>query len=218
MLSCFANLEVFKATQLGKFLSILSQVPLCIDSSNFSVIEAGLKCCQGKCIVNSISLKEGETDFLHKAACVKRYGAAVVVMAFDEQGQVLSLSFYWYAVLNGLYMIVLLHWIHSYSPKHPHLCALCAIIKATDTDRKVEICTRAYQLLLTKVGFKPNDIIFDPNILTIGTGIDEHSEYAINFIKATELIKVMSSEKSQLPLAFMTFISGQINRDHNQAN
>eukprot|EP00066_Takifugu_rubripes_P009769 XP_003977029.1 PREDICTED: LOW QUALITY PROTEIN: methionine synthase [Takifugu rubripes] len=125
----------------------IARVPLCIDSSNFSVIEAGLKCCQGKCIVNSISLKEGETDFLNKAACVKRYGAAVVVMAFDEQGQ------------------------------------------ATDTDRKVEICTRAYQLLLTKVGFKPNDIIFDPNILTIGTGIDEHSEYAINFIKATELIK-----------------------------
>lgn len=79
-------------------MSILSQVPLCIDSSNFSVIEAGLKCCQGKCIVNSISLKEGETDFLHKAACVKRYGAAVVVMAFDEQGQVLSL--YWYAVFQ----------------------------------------------------------------------------------------------------------------------
>ncbi|CAF94368.1 unnamed protein product, partial [Tetraodon nigroviridis] len=123
------------------------QVPLCIDSSNFSVIEAGLKCCQGKCIVNSISLKEGESDFLDKAASVKRYGAAVVVMAFDEHGQVLN------------------------------------------TDRKVEICTRAYQLLLTKVGFKPNDIIFDPNILTIGTGIEEHSEYAINFIKATKLIK-----------------------------
>lgn len=112
-------------------------------------------------------------------------------------------------------MIALLYWIHSYLPKHPRLCA---IIKATDTDRKVEICTRAYQLLLTKVGFKPNDIIFDPNILTIGTGIDEHSEYAINFIKATERIKVMSSEKSQLWLVFMTFISGQINWDRNQAN
>lgn len=112
-------------------------------------------------------------------------------------------------------MIALLYWIHSYSPKHSRLCS---IIKATDTDRKVKICTRAYQLLLTKVGFKPNDIIFDPNILTIGTGIDEHSEYAINFIKATELIKVMSSEKSQLRLDFMTFILGQINWDHNQAN
>lgn len=79
--------------------------------------------------------------------------------------------------------------IHSYW--HGNLSS-CAIIKATDTDRKVEICTRAYQLLLTKVGFKPNDIIFDPNILTIGTGIEEHSEYAINFIKATQLIKVMN--------------------------
>lgn len=87
---------------------------------------------------------------------------------------------------------------------------MCAIIKATDTDRKVEICTRAYQLLLTKVGFKPNDIIFDPNILTIGTGIEEHSEYAINFIKATELIKVLNNEKLQLELAFMTLISRQL--------
>ncbi|XP_014328561.1 methionine synthase [Xiphophorus maculatus] len=125
----------------------IARVPLCIDSSNFSVIEAGLKCCQGKCVVNSISLKEGEQDFLLRAATVKRYGAAVVVMAFDEEGQ------------------------------------------ATDTERKVEICTRAYNLLVSKVGFDPNDIIFDPNILTIGTGMEEHSDYAVNFIRATKLIK-----------------------------
>ncbi|XP_053722568.1 methionine synthase [Synchiropus splendidus] len=125
----------------------IARVPLCIDSSNFSVIEAGLKCCQGKCIVNSISLKEGELEFLQRAATVKRYGAAVVVMAFDEEGQ------------------------------------------ATDTDRKVEICSRAYWLLVNKVGFDPNDIIFDPNILTIGTGMEEHNEYAVNFICATKLIK-----------------------------
>ncbi|XP_069024617.1 methionine synthase isoform X1 [Embiotoca jacksoni] len=125
----------------------IARVPLCIDSSNFSVIEAGLKCCQGKCIVNSISLKEGEPEFLHRAATVKRYGAAVVVMAFDEEGQ------------------------------------------ATDTERKVEICSRAYKLLVSKVGFDPNDIIFDPNILTIGTGMEEHNEYAVHFISATRLIK-----------------------------
>uniref|UniRef100_A0A3Q3JA11 Methionine synthase n=1 Tax=Monopterus albus TaxID=43700 RepID=A0A3Q3JA11_MONAL len=125
----------------------IARVPLCIDSSNFSVIEAGLKCCQGKCIVNSVSLKEGEEEFLLRAATVKRYGAAVVVMAFDEEGQ------------------------------------------ATDTNRKVEICSRAYNLLVSKVGFDPNDIIFDPNILTIGTGMEEHNDYAINFIKATKLIK-----------------------------
>ncbi|XP_020493877.2 methionine synthase [Labrus bergylta] len=125
----------------------IARVPLCIDSSNFAVIEAGLKCCQGKCVVNSISLKEGEDDFLQKATTIKRYGAAVVIMAFDETGQ------------------------------------------ATDTQRKVEICTRAYNLLTDTVGFDPNDIIFDPNILTIGTGMEEHNEYAINFIGATKLIK-----------------------------
>ncbi|XP_038159870.1 methionine synthase [Cyprinodon tularosa] len=125
----------------------VARVPLCIDSSNFSVIEAGLKCCQGKCIVNSISLKEGEQDFLLRAAAVRRYGAAVVVMAFDEEGQ------------------------------------------ATGTERKVEICTRAYELLVSKVGFDPNDIIFDPNILTIGTGMEEHNDYAVSFIRATRLIK-----------------------------
>uniref|UniRef100_A0AAQ6IV05 Methionine synthase n=1 Tax=Anabas testudineus TaxID=64144 RepID=A0AAQ6IV05_ANATE len=141
------------ATAMTRFCNLIAsepdiaRVPLCIDSSNFSVIEAGLKCCQGKCIVNSISLKEGEEEFLLRAATVKRYGAAVVVMAFDEEGQ------------------------------------------ATDTDRKVEICTRAYKLLVNKVGFNPNDIIFDPNILTIGTGMEEHNEYAVNFMRATKLIK-----------------------------
>ncbi|XP_047465055.1 methionine synthase isoform X2 [Mugil cephalus] len=140
-------------TAMARFCNLIAsepdiaRVPLCIDSSNFSVIEAGLKCCQGKCIVNSISLKEGEQEFLLRAATVKRYGAAVVVMAFDEKGQ------------------------------------------ATDTDRKVEICTRAYKLLVNKVGFNPNDIIFDPNVLTIGTGMEEHNDYAVNFIKATKLIK-----------------------------
>ncbi|KAM3859881.1 methionine synthase [Diretmus argenteus] len=125
----------------------IARVPVCVDSSNFSVIEAGLKCCQGKCIVNSISLKEGEEEFLNRATTVRRYGAAVVVMAFDEEGQ------------------------------------------ATDAERKVEICTRAYKLLVNKVGFDPNDIIFDPNILTIGTGMEEHNEYATHFIRATKLIK-----------------------------
>ncbi|XP_068162128.1 methionine synthase isoform X2 [Antennarius striatus] len=140
-------------TAMARFCNLIgsepdiARVPLCIDSSNFSVIEAGLKCCQGKCIVNSISLKEGEQDFLSRAATVKRFGAAVVVMAFDEEGQ------------------------------------------ATEIDRKVEICTRAYDLLVTRVGFDPNNIIFDPNILTIGTGMEEHNNYAVNFIKATRRIK-----------------------------
>ncbi|XP_057364717.1 methionine synthase-like [Daphnia carinata] len=125
----------------------ISKVPLCIDSSNFKVIEAGLKCCQGKCIVNSISLKEGEADFMLKAKIVKKFGAAVVVMAFDELGQ------------------------------------------AADADRKVEICVRSFKLLVDKVGFNPNDIIFDPNILTIATGIEEHNTYGIDFIEACRRIK-----------------------------
>ncbi|XP_022408818.1 methionine synthase isoform X1 [Delphinapterus leucas] len=125
----------------------IAKVPLCIDSSNFAVIEAGLKCCQGKCIVNSISLKEGEDDFLEKARKIQKFGAAVVVMAFDEEGQ------------------------------------------ATETDTKIRVCTRAYHLLLKKLAFNPNDIIFDPNILTIGTGMEEHNLYAVNFINATKVIK-----------------------------
>ncbi|XP_073483730.1 methionine synthase isoform X1 [Aquarana catesbeiana] len=125
----------------------IAKVPLCIDSSNFEVIEAGLKCCQGKCIVNSISLKEGEEDFLTKAKKIKQFGAAMVIMAFDEVGQ------------------------------------------ATDTESKVRICTRAYNLLVNKLNLNPNDIIFDPNILTIGTGMEEHDNYAMNFIEATKIIK-----------------------------
>nr|KAG5714516.1 hypothetical protein BaRGS_006962 [Batillaria attramentaria] len=125
----------------------VARVPLCIDSSNFAVIEAGLRCCQGKCIVNSISLKEGEADFLHKASIIQQFGAAVVVMAFDEEGQ------------------------------------------ATDAQRKVEICTRSYRLLVDKLNFNPNDIIFDPNILTIATGMEEHNTYGISFIEATKIIK-----------------------------
>ncbi|XP_064564540.1 methionine synthase isoform X6 [Zonotrichia leucophrys gambelii] len=140
-------------TAMTRFCNLISsepdiaKVPLCIDSSNFSVIEAGLKCCQGKCIVNSISLKEGEEDFLEKARKIKLYGAAVVVMAFDEVGQ------------------------------------------ATETETKIAVCSRAYHLLVEKVHFNPNDIIFDPNILTIGTGMEEHNLYAINFINATKTIK-----------------------------
>ncbi|EDO35691.1 predicted protein [Nematostella vectensis] len=131
-----------KLIKNGKF-----QVPLCIDSSNFDVIEAGLKCAQGKCIVNSISLKNGEEDFLDKARIIKRYGAAVVVMAFDEQGQ------------------------------------------AADCERKVEICTRSYNLLVKEAHFEPNDIIFDPNILTVATGMEEHNNYGKYFIQATRIIK-----------------------------
>ncbi|XP_033734273.1 methionine synthase-like [Pecten maximus] len=125
----------------------ISKVPLCIDSSNFAVVEAGLKCAQGKCIVNSISLKEGEQDFIEKAKKVKRYGAVVVIMAFDEEGQ------------------------------------------ATDSQRKFQICKRSYDILVNKVKFNRNDIIFDPNILTIATGIEEHNTYGISFIEATEAIK-----------------------------
>jgi len=125
----------------------IARVPIMIDSSKWSVIEAGLKCVQGKPIVNSISLKEGEEQFLSVARLCRRYGAAVVVMAFDEQGQ------------------------------------------ATETDHKFAICQRAYRLLTEKVGMPPQDIIFDPNILTVATGIEEHNRYAINFIEATRLIK-----------------------------
>ncbi len=125
----------------------IARVPVMIDSSKFSVIEAGLKCVQGKSIVNSISLKEGDHKFLEQARLVKRYGAAVVVMAFDEEGQ------------------------------------------AVTTDRKVAICERAYQLLTEEVGFAPSDIIFDTNILTVGTGIEEHNNYAVAFIEAVGELK-----------------------------
>ncbi len=125
----------------------ISSVPVMIDSSKWEVLEAGLQNTQGKSIVNSISLKDGEELFLERAATIRRYGAAVVVMAFDEQGQ------------------------------------------ATEIDEKVRICKRAYDLLVNKAGFPPEDIIFDPNILTVATGIEEHNNYAINFIEATRQIK-----------------------------
>jgi len=125
----------------------IARVPIMVDSSKWSVIEAGLKCVQGKSVVNSISLKEGEADFLHKAMLVRRYGAACVVMAFDETGQ------------------------------------------ADTVERKVSICQRAYKLLVETAGFDPSDIIFDPNILAIATGLEEHNRYAINFIEATKIIK-----------------------------
>ncbi len=125
----------------------ISRVPLMIDSSKWNVIEAGLKCVQGKAIVNSISMKEGEALFLEQAKKVQRYGAAVVVMAFDEKGQ------------------------------------------ADTKDRKVEICTRAYKLLTEQIGFAPEDIIFDPNIFAVATGIEEHNNYGVDFIEATREIK-----------------------------
>ncbi len=125
----------------------IARVPVMIDSSKWSVIEAGLRCVQGKPIVNSISLKEGEAAFKEQAKLVRRYGAAVVVMAFDEKGQ------------------------------------------ADTLERKIEICRRAYGLLTNEVGFPPQDIIFDPNILTVATGIEEHNAYAMSFIEATRWIK-----------------------------
>lgn len=125
----------------------ICKVPIMIDSSKWSVIEAGLKRVQGKAIVNSISLKEGEAKFIEHAKLVKKYGAAVIVMAFDENGQ------------------------------------------ADNYERRIEICSRAYKILTEKVNFKPEDIIFDPNILTVATGMEEHNNYAIDFIRAVEWIK-----------------------------
>ena len=125
----------------------ISRVPLMIDSSKWNVIQAGLKCCQGKVIVNSISLKEGEEQFLEHAKQVRRFGAAVVVMAFDEVGQ------------------------------------------ADTKERKIEICKRAYDILVNQVGFPPEDIIFDPNIFAVATGLEEHNEYGKAFIEATEVIR-----------------------------
>ena len=141
------------AAAMTRFLRLIagerdiSKVPVMLDSSKWDVIEAGLKCLQGKGIVNSISLKDGEPEFLRKARLVRQYGAAAVVMAFDESGQ------------------------------------------AVDADHKVAICRRAYELLTRQVGFPPEDIIFDPNILTVATGMEEHNRYALNFIEATRRIK-----------------------------
>jgi 5-methyltetrahydrofolate--homocysteine methyltransferase len=139
--------------EMTRFLNLVSddpdvnKVPVMVDSSKFSVIEAGLKCLAGKGVVNSISLKEGEEKFLEQARTIRKYGAAIVVMAFDEEGQ------------------------------------------ATDRDRKVAICRRAYQLLTEKAGVPPEDIIFDVNILTVGTGMEEHANYAVEFIEAVREVK-----------------------------
>ncbi len=138
---------------MTRFLNLIAsepdicKVPVMVDSSKWEVIEAGLKCLQGKGIVNSISLKEGEEKFLKQAKLVRHYGAAVVVMAFDERGQ------------------------------------------ADSFERRIAVCQRAYDLLVQKVGFPPQDIIFDPNVLTVGTGMEEHANYAVDFIRATRWIK-----------------------------
>ena len=124
----------------------ISRVPVMIDSSRWSIIEAGLKRVQGKAVVNSISLKEGEEEFVRQARLLKRYGAAVIVMAFDERGQ------------------------------------------ADTKERKVEICKRAYKILTEEVGFPPEDIIFDPNVFAIATGIEEHDNYGVDFIEAVREI------------------------------
>ena len=125
----------------------IAKIPIMIDSSKFEIIEAGLKCVQGKCIVNSISMKEGEEKFIEQAIICQSYGASVIVMAFDEQGQ------------------------------------------ADTLERRVNICERAYKILTEQVGFAPQDIIFDPNIFAIATGIEEHNNYAVDFIEATRIIK-----------------------------
>jgi len=141
------------AEEMTTFLNLvasepdIARVPVMIDSSKWEVILAGLKCVQGKCIVNSISLKEGEEAFVEHARTVKQYGAAVIVMAFDEKGQ------------------------------------------ADTYERKIEVCERAYRILTEKVGFRPQDIIFDPNVLAVATGIEEHNNYAVDFIKATGWIR-----------------------------
>ncbi len=149
-------------TEMCNFINLMmsdpdiAKVPLMIDSSDWEVIRASLKCAQGKCIVNSISLKEGEEVFLNHASEIKRLGAAVVVMAFDEEGQ------------------------------------------ATTYERRIAICQRAYNLLVEQVGFNPSDIIFDPNVLAVATGMDEHSLYALDFIRATKWIR------SNLPYAHVS--------------
>src|SRR6478736_6298839 len=144
---------------MSTFLNLLqsepdiAKIPVMIDSSKFEIIQAGLKCVQGKCIVNSISLKEGEEKFIQHALTCQSYGAAVIVMAFDEKGQ------------------------------------------ADTKTRKIEICHRAYKILTEQIGFDPQDIIFDPNIFAIATGIEEHNNYAVDFIEATRIIK------QKMPLA-----------------
>lgn len=141
------------AEAMTKFLNLIasepdiSRVPIMIDSSKWDIIEAGLKTVQGKCIVNSISLKEGEKEFVAHAKLVKRYGAAVIVMAFDESGQ------------------------------------------ADNYNRRIEICKRSYDILVNELNFKPQDIIFDPNIFPVATGMEEHRKNALDFFQATKWIR-----------------------------
>ena len=125
----------------------ISRIPIMIDSSKWEIIEAGLKVVQGKCVVNSISLKEGEDVFINQAKLIRRYGAAVIIMAFDEKGQ------------------------------------------ADNLERRIEICERSYKILVNKVGFPPEDIIFDPNIFPVATGMDEHKNNALDFFNATKWIR-----------------------------
>jgi len=150
---CFDDGMIDGKTMMTRFLQLLqgepdvAKVPIMVDSSKWEILEAGLKCLQGKGIVNSISLKEGEETFIERARHIMRYGAAVVVMAFDENGQ------------------------------------------AANYQEKIRICERAYRILVERVGFNPDDIIFDPNVLTVATGIEEHDNYAVDFINATRWIK-----------------------------
>src|SRR5919199_6839738 len=125
----------------------IAKIPIMIDSSKFEIIEAGLKCVQGKCIVNSISMKEGEQKFIEQAFICRKYGAAVVVMAFDEKGQ------------------------------------------ADTLERRIEVCKRAYELLTREAQFAPEDIVFDPNIFAVATGLEEHARYAIDYIEAVRWIR-----------------------------
>src|SRR6201746_1367555 len=142
----------------------IAKIPIMIDSSKFNIIEAGLKCVQGKCIVNSISMKEGEEKFIEQAIICQAYGASVIVMAFDEKGQ------------------------------------------ADTKDRKVDICHRAYKILTEQVGFDPQDIIFDPNIFAVATGIEEHNNYAVDFIEGTrEIKKLMPLTKVSGGVSNMSF-------------
>jgi 5-methyltetrahydrofolate--homocysteine methyltransferase len=150
---CFDEALIDAESSMIRFLNLLAsdpdiaRIPVMIDSSKWSVLEAGLKCLQGKGIVNSISLKEGEAAFLHHASLIQKYGAAAIVMAFDEKGQ------------------------------------------AANREDKIRICERSYRLLVEKLDFKPSDIIFDPNVLTVATGMEEHDSYALDFIEAVKEIK-----------------------------
>jgi len=150
---CMDDAMLDAEAEMVNFLNLLvsepdiARVPVMIDSSKFSVIQAGLRCLQGKAVVNSISLKEGEANFIAQAKEIKRFGAAVVVMAFDEEGQ------------------------------------------AADFQKKTAVCKRAYDILTQKVNFPAEDIIFDPNILTVATGIEEHNNYAVDFIETIKWIK-----------------------------